>query len=492
MIQDTVKIHDRYAFELKLEYLAGKTERLKEYDVNLWFFFPESLTINENTYPSRLFYNDLKTHIRFSSPDFPLSEFTANERSPLIKCHDALNHLLESPDKKANRLFEQRIKIFGTAFRSSIGESISEILYESGKEKREKLLQDMIRYVNDIRDDFRSMKDKLQNENVKKKSIESFALVDEYFSNLLERNLLRLSENLNKTGWLLPEQKTILFNLASAELVYRQTHNFPAIPKNGSDHEFLLYRLSVLKKYVEGTLFLKTNTQREGRIIEQLLFSLAAGLAMLFATSVAFYSQYKYGNLTIPFFVVLIISYMLKDRIKEVIRIYFSGWMNRWFYDFKTNIYDSGSQVIGFIKESFAYSRPSDIPSGIRKMRRTSRFNKTDLSLQDESIFNYKMKIRIDSRKMQPYRQKADFPGITDVKRFNFNRFTQKMDDPDKDVYIVSKDGFDRQQGDRVYHINMVLQYIYEDKSLIKRFRIIMNRDGIKRIEKVLPKFKNH
>ena len=37
---------------------------------------------------------------------------------------------------------------------------------------------------------------------------------------------------------------------------------------------------------------------------------------MIFATGIAFAFQQKYGNFTIPLFVALVISYMLKDRIK--------------------------------------------------------------------------------------------------------------------------------------------------------------------------------
>jgi hypothetical protein len=40
--------------------------------------------------------------------------------------------------------------------------------------------------------------------------------------------------------------------------------------------------------------------------------------------------------------------------------------------------------------------------------------------------------------------------------------------------------------GERVYHMNMIIKYSMKNIALYKRFRIVLNQDGIKRIENVV------
>ena len=112
-----------------------------------------------------------------------------------------------------------------------------------------------------------------------------------------------------------------------AETVHRESCQQPSIPKEGSDNEEYLYRESVLKKIMASILFLRTSVKREGVFLEQMLFGLAAGLAMAFATFIAFYSRTVVAikDFSLGFFVVLVVAYMFKDRIKDISRSYLSS-----------------------------------------------------------------------------------------------------------------------------------------------------------------------
>ena len=78
-----------------------------------------------------------------------------------------------------------------------------------------------------------------------------------------------------------------------------------------------------------------------------------------------------------------------------------------------------------------------------------------------------------------------DILGLTDITRFNFHRFIQYMDDPEKDYILVKKGEIYTKIADKVYPINIIQQYFTEEGMEFKRYRVIMSRNGIKRIEEI-------
>ena len=102
--------------------------------------------------------------------------------------------------------------------------------------------------------------------------------------------------------------------------------------------------------------------------MEQIYYSIAAGVAMIFATAVAWATQVRYGNITWPLFIVLVISYMLKDRIKELMRFYFAHKLGNKYYDKKAKI-QIGSKDVGIIKEGVDFISFGKTPQEVLKLR---------------------------------------------------------------------------------------------------------------------------
>ena len=69
-----------------------------------------------------------------------------------------------------------------------------------------------------------------------------------------------------------------------------------------------------------------------------MIFSTAAGLTMILATAIAIYSQYKFGIFTMAFFITRVMSYVFKDRIKEIARDCLSSKLLRFSYEQKVRI----------------------------------------------------------------------------------------------------------------------------------------------------------
>ncbi len=59
------------------------------------------------------------------------------------------------------------------------------------------------------------------------------------------------------------------------------------------------------------------------------------------------------------------------------------------------------------------------------------------------------------------------------------------MDDPEKNYILIKKGEIYTKVADKVYPINIIQKFFTEDGLEFKHYRVIMNRDGIKRIEEI-------
>ena len=74
---------------------------------------------------------------------------------------------------------------------------------------------------------------------------------------------------------------------------------------------------------------------------------------------------------------------------------------------------------------------------------------------------------------------------MNDIIRFNVSNFIHKMDNPIVPLYSPgNNDEIETVKGEKMYYINLVLQFKNEDQLDYKRYRIVLNRKGINEIEK--------
>jgi hypothetical protein len=245
-----------------------------------------------------------------------------------------------------------------------------------------------------------------------------------------------------------------------------------------------IFRLSALKKYVESDLFINAKKKRDGVFIEQIYLSIAAGLSMVFATAVAFSFQQTYGNLTMPFFVALVVSYMLKDRIKELSRYYFAKKISPKYYDNKTSI-SVKDKVIGFSKESFDFIADENTPSDILRVRNRIPLIEADNRYSKEKIILYRKTVHIN-RKMLDENTNYDIDGVVEIVRLNMLSYMRKTDNPEVPLFVLNENEMvDKIMGIKNYYLNIILQYKHEEDENFKRYRVGFNRDGINSIEEM-------
>ncbi|MBW6491404.1 MAG: hypothetical protein K0B15_09460 [Lentimicrobium sp.] len=484
MIEDQVKVHDKFSVEIKLGFNARRKQEVSDFAVNTWIFIPNSLDINRATYQKTDFYRDLKSNIRLITPSYLLRDIANRNKEPFALVEKSFQELASKPTRTGVAEYEYHIRMFVSIIKSALREEIQHILNNGIAEDIEYLANTYVANIQSIAENFRNLRRIINVPSVSKELMNYYFFGDEFISNLFEQHSFKLYDGLNRSGQLKEGVSKNLMALINAEVAYKREKGYPTVEKTSKDrNRDLVFRLSLLKKYAENELFLNTNQRRDGVWIEQVYLSIAAGLSMVFATAIAFSFQQKYGNLTMPFFVALVVSYMLKDRIKEVTRYYFAHKLGRRFFDHRTDI-SLSEHKIGWSKESMVFVPESKVPDEVVKVRNRSAILEADNRNNREKIILYRKLVRLNRRSLNECSQ---YPtnGMNDIIRFNVSNFIQKMDNPIVPLYFPGENGqVEIVKGEKMYYINLVLQLNNEDQITYKRYRIVLNRKGIREIEK--------
>lgn len=498
-IQQAVKPHDKYQIEIKLDYELSPTKKT-HYQVSTYIFIPQNLGIAQHNYSKTDFYRDIQNYIRLKTPAFILRDFTDNPASPLATIEATLSshNWVNQPKCKA-RLIDS-FKLMRAMLKSSLREHLNLIhqrILEAAPKTKIKLvisnlIEDFLVESEKIVDKYRSFYPEFNLPNVDQEVFTAYELTDEAISLLIEENSIEIFQvvetYLKKSEG--EEFKQKLFERASAETKHRKSLGYRSVLKEGDDNEEFVFRTSVLKKYASSILYLSTAIRREGAGLEHILYAVAAGLSMVFATVVAFYFQRQYGNFTFPFFVALVVGYMFKDRIKEAGRELFSKYLQSSLHDRRIIIRTlDGKHELGILKEKMTFIKEEDIPPEVFAARNRDHITTLDNNGLGERVICYTKDIVLDTNTFKEiFGDLPDITGINDIMRYDIRAFLRKMAEPiQKKIYL--KDGeLNTALCHKVYHLNFISKYksIYPDQEEIyKRTRLVLNQDGIKRAEHV-------
>ena len=485
MVDSLVKLHDKFSVELKLGYNARKKRKISEFSVNTWFFIPGSLDINPATYSKTDFYRDLKVNVRLSTPVFLLRDIAGDRNSPFPKLQEAFEQLASHPSRTSAEVFEYQIKMFLSILKSALRDEIAHMGRNEFSGDREFLADAFVNNASLIASKYRDLRRIINAPTIHRNQFNYFLFGDEFMSNLIEHHSFLLISKLESLGFTAGQAfRNRILGLIQQEVDYKQRMGFRVVSKESyAENRELTFRLGLLKKYAESELFVKTSKKRDGILVEQIYLSLAAGISMVFATAVAFSFQNRFGNLTMPFFVALVISYMLKDRIKELGRYYFAHKLGKWNFDHKTAI-ALGSRLIGYVREAMDYIPESKVPEEVVKLRDRSPILEANNRVSGEKIILYRKHVRLN-RKLLDESSLYHVNGLVEILRMNFSNLTLKMDNPEIPLFALddSEQGYSMVKAEKLYYLNLILQFRYEDQAELQRYRIGFNRNGLQSIE---------
>ncbi len=487
MIEETIHIHDKYQCEIKLGYQLDGKEKSTTYDIETYLFFPYSLGITRHTYGKNDFYNDIQAYIRLKTPTILLHNVVKGKHNPLKKLRGRIERLLVQVNQTTIAKYEDQIKMFCCICKSAIRDHVSFISTRVTAGDSEDVLVKYLESIQNISQGFRALRSLLNVPTIEKYLFSIYVFGDEYLSLLIESYTYELLEHIKQIE--LPgkdEYVMKLLALIAHELEYRKMNGYPSIPDVQTTNEEFIFRAGVLKKYMGNILFLNTRIKQEGEILEQLVFALAAGIAMIFAVGATFFAQSVYASVSLPVFIVLVVSYMFKDRIKELTRGYLGHKLRYVLFDHKMNIYSSPKEKLGWCKESVTFIKERKIPQQIMKLRNRDHITEIENGWLGEKTILYRKRITLFRKNLEHVYRDYQVESINDIMRLNIVKFLSKMDNPKKPVYVFDGENYQKTYGKRVYHVNMIMKYSMKNTVRYKRFRMVLSRNGIKRIEEVM------
>ncbi|MGL5682489.1 MAG: hypothetical protein ACRDDZ_05450 [Marinifilaceae bacterium] len=482
MIDINVQIHDKFSIEFKVGYMVDLRLQENDFITNIWMFIPSSLDINSYTYGKEQFYKDVTSHIRLITPIYDLGVLDSDQAMPWLYLTRAITALMENATDATLADYEYQIKMYGAIVKSALRKRMDELLYDH--RNRDKRVERTIKQISSIASRYRTALSLMDVNSLMPNVLDYYRFADEFISNTIEQQSYRFLEEV-RGGDLeeIEKCKQLVKELIAGEVRYKKQQGFmTASLEDVKRNRTLIYRRRELKKYIESQLYLGYSKKKDGQITEQVYYSIAAGLSMIFATTVAFSFQSKYGNFTMPLFIALVVSYMLKDRIKELMRYYFVKKMSKRYFDNKTTIHVKHA-ILGWMKESADFVSERNIPQYIIQKRGRSSLLEADNRITKEKILLYRKQLRINGTLLDSTSNYVT-SGINNILRFNLWNFIQKMDNPEIPVPVLDADkNITYVMGEKVYYVNFLLQFKCDGIENFRRYRITMSRDGIKEIE---------
>jgi len=489
--------HDRTQLELKLDYQLRKDVKNQNYDVETYIFVPRSLCLTKQNYPRERFYSDTAAFIRMTAPVLPLSELS---KKTTVKpwASDIQAEIDNFADGMPGDIdaAEHNLKLLGCVFKRAVRDArlrvradISKMLENPEQDLSSKLLKD---FEDDVRTALRRLRkvgDKSGKEGVPEKLRVCWRAVDEYTALIAEEaltDLVALVEPLLNSPRLTKAADS-LRDLAIEQYLHRRKSGYKSYADEGERNEYLPHRWRVLKRYISSALYLDVSREQSGRIATRVVAMIAAGAAMLFATlALLFIQEHWATSLSTAFIVAMVLSYIIKDQIKDIGKRSIGSKMAQFMPDHVVTIYGNNEEQLGSCKENFQVREVQDVPSDVQELRYVDLDSHEAIEGRPETVLCHEKNISLSSLALRG--QFAGATGLTDIIRLNMHPMLPHMDDPTEAYrYIHPRNRtLMETQCARVYRVNVVLRLTADDgSSSLHRVRVVMNKKGIQRVEVV-------
>lgn len=488
MIDIKVKIHDKFSFEFKISFIATRKtadDDVNEFSINTWLFVPNNLDINRSTYSKEQFYKDTQSNVRLITPIYGLKDIYASENSPLSRLQKAFENEIKNPDSEENISdYTFQIKMFSAIFKSASRDRAYHIIEEKDDNRVAELVHEYIHDMSSIANHYRKLGRIKQIPSIAEDLQQYFSFGDDFIGNILQQQSFRIMRGIENRS-VYQKVKPHLLELINSENEYKRKQKYSLLDTADTSNNYLVVmRRGILKKFIESDLFLYTKKTKDGALAEQFYYGLAAATSMIFATVVSFSAQLHYGNFTTPLFFALVISYVFKDRIKDLMRYYFSTQLGKKYYDTKREL-EIQDKKIGWTKEAFDFAIESKVPAEIMNIRKRTPLVEAENRIYNEQIILYKKLVNLSSSAIKEYKGYR-FVGINDVTRFNLTHFIQKMDNEYIPIYVPDEqDGYIKMTSEKVYALHFILRCQGHENLYFRKFRLLFNRGGIKEITEI-------
>lgn len=482
------KQRDRNSVEIKTKYKIDRSAGVtNSYTLRFYLFFPNAFGINPGTYDQRSFLRQLRAYLRFDTPRFTIDELLdpLSDWSPLVRLQKIVRTDRIVGDEIDRNRFIYESKLLGCVYKSLLRDYTHKMNDSPG------LVDDgTIKKIHDVVRRFRRTRDDLAQRDPDAALMQHADMIDEHLSLLLSRYLVLLLHERDQNEEESVGSKRIAKTVQKEEQ-YRQSRKYPSVSsliRSERQFEEYVYREKMLKKYATEALFFEVSRTNTAKRTEHILYAIAAGIAMFVATGIAFIGQQRYGSLTTSLFVLLVVGYMVKDRVKDLFRDILTRSMGSFFTVRKIVIRDRKQsrrhRRIAVLHERIGFRHEAQLPEAVVEARNRGHFERVLFASEYEYTLLYAKKIRLNSRTIAALHNRVD--AVADINVLDLRPFLQNLG---AQYGVVPLDEGKRQLRPRVvkrvYHLNMILEYESSSGTTVQRYRLIVDGQGIKRIESV-------
>lgn len=486
-------LRDKHSFEFKFDYNPASLNKGNFYYQEFYLFIPKALQVNRKTYSKESFYSDLTSWIRFKTPLISYEKLLKDDKSsPLYK----IEKLFEKEGSREEIIDE--LKLFGNIFRSQLRNKAKTFILSIRRNRKsyKKIdteiqeflvkLEKMVSHFSTFRKSFnKKAKDPLLKEYC--------GYVDEFISVVIEYNLtglIREIRSLNTNLFETSDQQ--MSDIVKVQYNYRQKQGYYSQKAKTDEEkqELFIYRKGLLKKFVMEALLLWTERDTPKATYQHFVSSLAAGVAMLVYLLLFIWQGNVFVMNSTPFVVATVFLYILKDRIKENFKVITSERLFKLFPDFVTKIHTSKrEEKVGTLSEWFCFLDAEKLPEEIDTIRNKKFHTEIEMAKRQETVLFYKREICLFPNLLQKGARRC---ALNNIFRLHITPFLKKASDPLTNYIFLEgvSNELKKIPSPKVYHINMIVKTTFKNKKLkrveqIQQIRLVVDKEGIKRIEKV-------
>lgn len=484
--------HGAHHLELELSYPLPKSESKATYGVEVFLFTPTALGLTRERYGVKGFLHDTQSYTRCDLCALPLAKLVdpACTISPINRLNKLLGNMVTERDLDETKVLYELKALVNLhhdelrARRDLFRQQLKSGLPESGlRDYLAAYQRDHEALVGAVRSYYPTLVDPRVPEVVR----QALRLADEGISIKAEKELhhlcLLLEEFSQPTELIAPIEEMI-----AGEQNYRRLMEFASVagPDYSVQNEAYVYRESNLKKWAQSSTYMTEEAAKTPARLGQVLASLAAALAMAFAVGSAVITQMFFDMNSLPWAILIIVSYMLKDRIKELVRNALINLIPTMVADRVVRLTDPrGGEDVGRSRERVRFFESGEAPPDIRNMRR-HRSDSFRAILPPERVIQFSKVLLLDSEKLMKNHQRV--VGLKEIIRINLGSWLGQMDDPVDELFTLVEGQRRVVKTLRVYHINMIVRLterINEQACGLFKYRVILTRNGIERVELV-------
>ncbi|QBF82880.1 hypothetical protein EXU30_09355 [Shewanella maritima] len=308
--------------------------------------------------------------------------------------------------------------------------------------------------------------------------IQSFISIHDNEANLTDVRLYKLS--LHQMSYyyyqaLLREQKATpsceLENLIAKYTELAQQQQIKLHHESEHGRERLLNKLHLGRKVIHSPYKVSSKMLKNGQVAEQLIFGVAAALAMAFATAVAFATQKIFGNFSTPFFFSLVLSYIFKDRIKELGRQYLLQQFSSKYFQHHFRLYQGNSKhLIVDVKESFFRQSSRKLPKALQAVLKHRPLNE----FSDKAHWVYQRRYFFST-----YKRKQKTEKFTDELTINLSKSLRALPKILSNHHFYDAKQIKMIPVHKTHYLYLLISQVNDGNPEYAHFRVSASRKGI-------------